>query len=513
MNAPKLKPSLQQAGFYDWVSNGKGSCVLEAVAGAGKTTTLIEGLSLMIGKIFLGAFNKNIAIEIAGRAGLRAGLEVATMHAAGFRAWKRVADRFVKVDGNKMREIFSAESGRVDPRDCMFEQPVLQLVSLAKQSGIGIFNDIGFWPAWDDLVDHYNIEIFDERTGIDSRDHIIEMAMHMLQVSNKVCTSLIDFDDMIYAPLFNNVAFDKFDWVLIDEAQDTNAIRRELALRMMKPVSGRLVAVGDRHQAIYGFTGADSKALDIIGNAVKATRLPLTTTFRCPKSVVEYSQQWVSHINAADTAPQGIVRHEDISKLHAEVQVGDVILCRFNAPLIKNVYGLIARGIPARVEGREIGNGLKVLANRWKVKTIHALIDKLDEYFDREVKKLEAKENNKGIEALTDKVECLKVIIQRVIDKGTITQPPQTAVIDEIDAIFGKDDKDLERPVVLLSSIHRAKGREWKKVIWLQTGPSPFAKLDWEIEQEDNLCYVAATRSMWELVLMQVHKEVKKEKA
>jgi superfamily I DNA/RNA helicase len=104
---------------------------------------------------------------------------------------------------------------------------------------------------------------------------------------------------------------------------------------------------------------------------------------------------------------------------------------------------------------------------------------------------------------VTDKVDCLRVIINRVIAKGTITKPPQLAVIEEIDAIFGGDEK---APVVLLSSIHKSKGREWKKVIWLQTGPSPFAKQPWEIAQEDNLNYVAPTRSMWELVLMQVTK-------
>jgi len=168
-------------------------------------------------------------------------------------------------------------------------------------------------------------------------------------------------------------------------------------------------------------------------------------------------------------------------------------VCRFNAPLIKNVYALIAKGVPARVEGREIGAGLKALANRWKVKTIDALLAKLEEFKEREVQKFMEMEKPKRAEDVTDKVECLRVIINRVLEKGTITQPPQRAVCDEIDAIFGGDEN---KPVVLLSSIHKSKGREWPKVVWLQTGPSGFAKLAWEIEQEHNLCYVAATRSM-----------------
>ena len=59
-----FKPSVQQANFFEWVVKGSGSCVIEAVAGSGKTTTIIEGLKLMKGDVFFGAYNKNIADEI-----------------------------------------------------------------------------------------------------------------------------------------------------------------------------------------------------------------------------------------------------------------------------------------------------------------------------------------------------------------------------------------------------------------------------------------------------------------
>lgn len=493
-------PSLQQATFYDWVSNNNGSCVLEAVAGAGKTTTLIESLKLMKGRIFFGAYNKKIAEEIGSRAGVKMGLEVSTMHAAGMRAWRKVADKYCAVNADKCRDIFRDMTYR-QMEYGILENSVLKLVSYAKQAAVGILSDEKDNNTWLQLITHFGVECFDEKRDIDNTGVIILLAKQVFERSNNVCRKVIDFDDMIFAPLFFNVTFDHFDWVLIDEAQDTNATRREMSLRMVKPVTGRLVAVGDRHQAIYGFTGADATALDMIGDAVNAVRLPLTTTFRCPKAVVAYSQQWVNHIQAHETAPEGVVRTAIIENLFQEVKVGDAILCRFNAPLIKNVYQLIAKGIPARVEGREIGNGLKVLANRWKVKTIELLLSKLDSHLEKEIKKFTAKENNRAIEAITDKVECLRVIIGRVIANGTITKPPQLAVIAEIDAIFGTDDKS---PVVLLSSIHKSKGREWSKVIWLQTGPSPFAKQEWEIEQESNLCYVASTRAMSELVLIAV---------
>ena len=57
--------------------------------------------------------------------------------------------------------------------------------------------------------------------------------------------------------------------------------------------------------------------------------------------------------------------------------------------------------------------------------------------------------------------------------------------------------------MITLSTIHKSKGREWKRVFWLDrlnTCPSPFAKQAWESQQEVNLQYVAATRSMSELI-------------
>jgi ATP-dependent DNA helicase UvrD/PcrA len=49
-----------------------------------------------------------------------------------------------------------------------------------------------------------------------------------------------------------------FDRVVVDEAQDMNACQLELAEGVCK---GGLVAVGDSHQAIFGFAGADSGSL------------------------------------------------------------------------------------------------------------------------------------------------------------------------------------------------------------------------------------------------------------
>lgn len=487
-------PSIQQADFFNWIKTGNGSCVLEAVAGAGKTTTLIHALEMMNGYIFFGAYNKKIADEIKEKAPTKNGLTIGTMHSAGFSMWRKVANKVV-VDGNKVRNLYRETYTEYADRE--LESPVTSLVSYAKQAGIGclVANEDS---AWFDLIDHYDVDCMDKDNDV------VERAKIILKASVELDSKIIDFDDMIFAPLMHHVKPFQYDWVLVDEAQDTNATRRALALLMMKR-NGRLVAVGDRHQAIYGFTGADSDALDLIKSATDAIDMPLTVTYRCPKAVVKEANKYVSHINAHETAPEGEVKHLK-ENIFTAAATGDAILCRYNAPLINLVYGFIAEGVAAKVEGREIGNGIKTLARRYKSKSFSVLRERLSDYCDREAAKYRIKEKENLAIAIEDKVNCLNVILNRVEKNNPKSNTPVDDVCAEIDRIFGDDVKDC----IILSSIHKSKGREWNRVFWMQSKTNRFATQAWQKEQEVNLHYVAVTRAKQELIIVPVQKEEKK---
>lgn len=479
-------PSIQQANFFKWIIEEAGSCVLEAVAGSGKTTTLIEALKLMSGYIFFGAYNKKIADEIKLKAGVKQGLTVGTMHSAGFSMWKKVAGN-VAVDGNKVRNIyrdtFNEEGARI------YEGAVTALVSYAKQAGVGclIPNDDA---SYYNLIDHYDVDC------LDNDEDVVRRAKIILGASIALDHKIIDFDDMIFCPLYHHVKPFQYDWVLIDEAQDTNATRRALALLMLKR-TGRLVAVGDRHQAIYGFTGADADALDLIRNATDAVEMPLTVSYRCPQNVVKEANKYVQHIQAHESAEAGSVSIMKGTILD-NAKVGDAILCRYNAPLLNLVYTFIAEGIPAKVEGREIGTAIKTLVRRYKSKSFSVLLDRLSDYCDRESSKYRIKEKENLAIAVEDKVSCIKVIVNRVQKLKPKSTNPIDDVCAEIDSIFGDDVKDC----VILSSIHKSKGREWNTVLWLQSKENRFAVQSWQKVQEKNLKYVAVTRAKQNLILV-----------
>lgn len=498
-------PSPQQAAFLDWVSKGSGSCILEAVAGAGKTTTIIEAIERTQGGVLILAYNKKIADEIKAKLGERGidwkTAEASTVHAAGLRGYRKTFPNFTTT-GYKVADLIQNEARLVDgshPYN-VFAEIIEKLVSLAKQRALGIVGSIDDRSAWYEIAEHFDVT-FDHKGAPQRIAEIIECAIEILKLSNNQ-TNVIDFDDMVYLPVFHKVRFWGYKWIFVDEAQDTNPARRALVRALLAP-GGRVVAVGDRHQAIYGFTGADTDSLDLIRKDFNACELPLTTTYRCPKSVVSFAQQWVSHIEAHESAPDGIVRQIDGVDLLKQNNLtkGTAILCRNTKPLVKLAFWLIRNRIPCRVEGRDIGVSLVKLATRWsRAKTLDELDHALDEYLDRERTKLLAKKEELKAQAIEDRVDTLRVIIEDCQKQG---RDSVEAVVEAIEKLFGDDIKNL----LVLSTIHKSKGREWKTVYWLDragTLPSKYARQDWQIEQERNLCYVAATRAISELIEIEV---------
>ncbi|SHH04132.1 UvrD-helicase domain-containing protein [Bradyrhizobium erythrophlei] len=496
-------PSPQQAAFIEEAKSGTSSIVLVAVAGAGKTTTILQAVQKMRGSSIILAFNKKIAEEIKSKL-QKAGVdwkkaEASTVHAIGLRNYRKTFPN-VRVVQDKVANITSSwiESGRIGPELQPHTAVICQLVSLAKQNGVGIIGQghIDDTSIWDDIVEHF--DLFDDEQTAKKADDIVDMAIEVLKESNKESV-IIDFDDMIYLPLLYQIRFFTYDNVIIDEAQDTNTIRRLLAACLMKH-NARLFAVGDPHQAIYGFTGADNDSLDIIKDTFKAKEMPLTVTYRCPKNVVKFAQNWVSHIQAHESAPAGTISLETFEQMmqnREKLNADAAILCRNTRPLVTAAFRLIREKIPCRIEGRDIGEALKKLATRWKsCQTTADLEEKLEEWVEREKEKWLPRKKMAKVQEAEDKFETLKVIMDACReDKQDTVQ----AVVAYIDNIFA----DNVAGILTLSTIHKSKGREWKRVYWLDrfnTCPSKYATLDWEKEQESNLCYVAATRSMGELI-------------
>jgi len=494
----------QHAAFFAWVEDPAPehkAAILEAVAGSGKTSTLKQAARRIPSTergIYV-AFNKRVVDEIKG--GLPAHISASTMHSVGYRAvmahfGKRIDG---KADTRKTYKLFD-EYTRNDPRLRDFGASVAKLVSKAKAVGLVPDNTVGAvglvedtLEVWHELIERFHVDL--PTIVGESVDRVvgatIDLAREVLRLGltfDKDHRS-IDFDDQLYLCVAFRLPLTRYKWLLVDEAQDISAVQRAMLHGMIAMRTGRLIAVGDENQAIYGFRGADSDSLAAIAREFKATAFPLSVTYRCPTSVVELARAYVPHLTARDDAPAGEIKAN--VKLDAiDWRASDLVVCRNNAPLITLAYQLLRKKVACKVLGRDIGAGVKALVKKLRAKDLKDLLARADAHFTEQSAKLRAGGKEDQVEALEDRVETLKAF---ALEARTLSDVERA-----IDDLFADDVTSM----TTLSTIHKAKGSEAPRVVILDPRrmPSKAARVDWEIQQERNLVYVAFTRAREELL-------------
>lgn len=499
--------------IFDAIRNRTGNVLVEAVAGSGKTSTILEAAALVPATercVFL-AFNASIAKELGRRVPRH--FEARTMNSLGHRAWGRFVEREVggkiEVDADKVRKMLWAwddEGKLAGNENRLYGSAAVKLVRLAKSNGlvpatirvdgkpvVGLIEDSA--DTWLDLIDNFDVDLpeINDTPSSEISARVIDLARRLLDASTR-SMNLIDFDDQIYLPFVYDIECFRFDRVFVDEAQDLSPLQHDLLRRSLRE-GGQLVAVGDPCQAIYGFRGADARSMDTLQKSFKATRLPLHVSYRCPTSVVAAAQAVVSHIQAHPDAPAGVVDMAPVftEKALAEklLKGGDLVVCRLNAPVVALAYALLKAGTPAEVLGRDIGKGLTVLIEKLhKGGDVVALLNALDGWEAKEVERAMRRHNEGKIAQIEDKCDTI-----RVLSEG---QASVSSLLNTIASLFSGERSEHK---VTLSTVHKAKGLEADRVWVLNRHkmPHPMAKLPWQRVQENNLIYVAFTRAKKEL--------------
>lgn len=461
-----MKPTQEQIKIYEEIEDTENHVVINAGAGTGKTTTIVSASQRINCSAAFLAFNKSIATELAER--LPSNVEAKTFHAFGFAAIRNAGLR-TKVNNRKCHYIVQELLGK----DC-YTAPITKLVSLVKGSMID-GKDVASIRK---LIDEYNISFESYR----EEEQAIQAIPSILTLC-KTQTYHIDFDDMIWLPLVNNYPLPHYDMVFVDEAQDFNEMQRELIVRVVN--GGRCIIVGDRNQAIYGFRGADSNSISrfidrlTVESERNITELPLSISWRCPKSVVAEANRYVSEFTCPDEAIDGAV----FVNAQFNPQAQDMVLCRYNAPLVGAFYDLISEGKSAYILGRDMTKGL-IKAVQKITKNNHMGVDEFKQLFlqDFEFNYAKLMNNNKQNQAfaLEDKKDCIMIFVEKATTVG--------GIIEEIKRVFDGNDKG----EIMLSTVHKAKGLEADNVYILATERMPHPKGGTE---ENNICYVAITRA------------------
>lgn len=479
-------PSSYQKAIYQWVGSGMGNAVVEAVAGSGKTSTIVKALDYMRGDVLFAAFNKHIADELKLR--VPKYVDARTIHSLGFMTLVRRLG--CKVDGKKVQKLVQKVTNRVDMATLDMRTDIANVASLAKMT----LCDYTSPEALLELIEYYDLDIPETRL-----ETIIEKVPEVLKLDLED-TKEIDFDDMVWMPLKFDLKVRGYDWVCVDEAQDLSGAQQALAMKALRP-GGRFVAIGDSRQSIYGFRGADPSSMPTIRERLKAIQLPLSISYRCPRSHIALAQAIVPRIEAAPNAKEGVVYEMKLDAAAPRIQDDDLVLCRTNAPLAKIALRLIRDGKKAKIRGRDISGNLLRLVNRIDAATLSSFLSQLDEYRDREAASLRSRDKDSKAISLEDKVDTIEALAEGL---RTVEE-----LKERINDVFSDETKG-----IVCSTVHRAKGLEANRVFIYRPDllPFPYAKKEslWQHDQEMNLKYVALTRSKSELTFIERDQDFEK---
>ena len=499
----KMNYSDYQLDIFNEVENGTSNIAINAVAGSGKTTTIVAAckrLHQSSNKVCFLAFNKLIADELKER--LKGYADVSTLHAFGFNVLKRLYNdpqthQYIKVDSWKIQKYVRNHvcelSNIITPttdavKVYSFSLNVQRLYDLARVNLI----ESGEEGKLMNLCDEHNlITIFDEVKVVDE----------LLEDAYKMPIDLtIDYVDMIVLPLFHAEFIPHYKYVFIDECQDLNKAQRELMLNAAK--GGRFIAVGDRNQAINGFAGADCNSFDKIASIENTIELPLSVNYRCGTNMIRLAQELVPQIKAHEGAICGEITH--VNELKKDLfQDNDMVLCRTSAPLVGLCMKLIENGITAVVKGKDIALALKNIidnANTNSIEEVLAYLNNEKEKMiaiikaDRKCSDEDAKKTSK-YQKLEDNCKCIENICLYHVKNAIELK-------HYIDVMF-TDEKI--KNAVILSTAHKSKGLEANRVLILLPHKLPLVwpqQKPWQLEQENNLKYVAITRARKELIFV-----------
>lgn len=485
-----MNPSPQQQAILEAIRTGDSNLLIQACAGAGKTTTLrmiAETISLYNPGLSIGvfAFNKDIADDFKTK--FPASVDCRTLHSHGMKAI-RFSQKSVKVEKDKSRNIIKFI---LQCNGIKVEEIGERTSEVDKLVGI-VFNS---------NLDPTNVDAI--QAAADLCGYIIKEQDNLRFVAPAVAAmdadvNTINFDEMISRPVRMNMSVYQYDVVLLDESQDLNPTQMLLVEKSVRH-GGRIVAVGDRWQSIYGFRGADPDSMDKIKAYFNMAEKPLSVTYRCPNKVVTEAQKIVGEgiIEAKEDAADGEVVWREEKEFHDLPHVlesGDMVLCRVCAPLMPQALRCLRLRKKAVVAGRDIGTGLAALIKSFKVTTIDQLMKKLDKWLEKETNKALKRNNQSALIVINDKHDMIAELASECLNVKE--------VVDLIYTLF----TDKTEQGIVFSTIHKAKGLEAETVYILapELMPHPLSfkapNQQVAVQQEKNMQYVAVTRALHKLV-------------
>lgn len=505
-----MKASKRQEKVYEVWEKEDSNILLSACAGSGKTTTLMHIMSIHKKPSLFLAFNKSIQEEITNKIEEKefsSFAEAKTLHSLGFSSIRRSFKKKIKVDNNKSFEI--AKIVQKKNREIFKLYPtskhiniILTLVDMYDVSRNFLTIDVEEilsnlivmdkfpFDFENSKLKNYAYSSFENEDEFEEEDVLSILWKSFLEEANKFynkSTLVIDFNDMIFIPLYFGLEIPvKPTYLFVDECQDLNICQHKFIDKLI--VQGDIekwVAAGDKHQAIYGFSGSYSGSFDLFKTKGNVMELPLDICYRCPSSVVEVANE-VFDIMTGFKKDKGIVG--TITDIN-DIKDNSLIVCRNTSPLLTLYFKLISNHKACYIKGEEIHKSIAKFCKNYAgmsipdaINDMHIQSDKLSKVNTDlgRAKHYKYKENFENF-----------LILKHALKPKRIGD-----LLTMLDNIFKEKDG-----AIVLSTIHKSKGLEEDVVYILDEHliPSKMARSQEQLIQEQNLKYVARTRAKKEL--------------
>jgi superfamily I DNA/RNA helicase len=469
-----MTPTDEQVAAITMAQTGD-SLAVEALAGAGKTSTLdliAREMPARIGTYV--AFNKSIVTEATAK--FPRNVKASTAHSLAFRAVGRIYSN--RLNAPRMRSsdvgrILRAERIQIKSSAGVKFLTAAQIGSLATRS-VGAFcmsadDQPGpqHVPWMRGLAPTKDEEIRVNRFLREQIAKFLPAYWHDLQQHE----GRLPFSHNCYLKLWQLARpYMPTDFILLDEAQDTNPVLWDV---LAHQDHAQLMIVGDRHQSIYGWNGAVDIVTQSLEEGIARHHAVLSQSFRFGPAIAEIANI-VLRLLDSTVLVRGT---EGIDSKIGHIEYPDAVLCRTNAGVVGQLIRRLASGQKCAMLGGADDvvafiRGAQSLQN--KVPTEHPDLMCFGSW-------TEVLEYVKQDETGSD----LKVVVTLVDTYGPdALLAALSNVVDEASA------------EVVLSTAHKAKGREWNKVTLGDDFMPSFGDAQAE---ELRLLYVACTRAKREL--------------
>lgn len=543
-----FKPSTYQQDILDFfLNNPQSNMLVNALAGSGKSTTACMLSEHSKTSDLYIAFNASVVEEFKKKI-KNPKTKVMTMHSLAYSIMLYNVEQESKDLGEKPKGFGSQRSKRTVSLDNFKPHKILdeeitkrygRYIEFAKRvflkdNYVNLYNlcrltltDMSSNKDVSRLINDHVLFLYYGDEGYSAPDiSEITSTLKILDTKSRQqfeTQGVIDFTDMLWIT-FNKLKYDNWEvpyWALYtniycDEVQDFSNIQLNF-LKFIKRTKGRYVFIGDFHQAIYNFAGANAQAFNQIPKMfapVETFDLPIC--YRCAKShLSRVNREYGIPILPCDDAPMGFVKTIDKNKISEYAKAGDMVISRKNKWIAEVVLDLARNGTPIFIEDKDMVAAIKrqILSSKCtSVGTLEKFLQKVISNYNKKLFEIVSKNVSEGgheeehLEAVAEtnsKIDNTSFLLE--ILEGYLENHASSDSISKFSNFIDKLLNTTPSPnCVRLCSIHKAKGLEATNVFVLNE-----AKINYDFRnskeqniQEKNLSYIATTRAKEGLYLV-----------